>query len=154
MRNQRTRYGFWQFVSDIGGFHDGLRLLVNIIFAPFVSFSFASDFVDKGIYAAKSRIKSDKNSRLLHSTISNLADGQELNTSAKLALERHVENLKTIQSSFWSNLRQSLCSSRSRKSRARAKLYEQNMRQLDIRNLISVTTSYHNFIKSYLTRPQ
>ena len=83
MRNQRTRYGFWQFVSDIGGFHDGLRLLVNIIFAPIVSFSFASDFVDKGVYVAKSRLKINKNQRLLlHSTISNLATGQSLNASA------------------------------------------------------------------------
>ena len=56
-------------MSDIGGFHDGLRLLVNIIFAPIVSFSFASDFVDKGVYVAKSRIESNRDQRLLQSTI-------------------------------------------------------------------------------------
>ncbi len=58
--NQRTRYSFWQFVGDIGGFHDGLKLLVDMFFAPFVSFSFATDFVKKGVYSSKSTDRSDK----------------------------------------------------------------------------------------------
>ena len=41
---QRTRYSFWNLLGDVGGFHDGLFLLVSIFYAPFASLAFSLDF--------------------------------------------------------------------------------------------------------------
>lgn len=86
VQTQRTRYGFWQLISDVGGFHDGLKLLVNIFFTPLFSLSFASDFVDKGVYAMQPSVKTNRIARKLRSAISTLSDGQSLNTDGKLLL--------------------------------------------------------------------
>ena len=43
--NQRVRYSFWELLGDVGGFHDGLFLVVAIVYAPFSAFAFTLDFV-------------------------------------------------------------------------------------------------------------
>ena len=44
MREQkRISYSFWQALGDIGGFHDGLCLLVAIVMRPFSANNFQKD---------------------------------------------------------------------------------------------------------------
>ena len=40
---QRTRYGFWQALGDIGGFYDGLGLIFGSIISNFAATKFLMD---------------------------------------------------------------------------------------------------------------
>jgi len=42
---QRVRYSLWQALGDVGGFHDGLSLLVGILMSPLATLLFKRDFV-------------------------------------------------------------------------------------------------------------
>ena len=41
----RTRYSFWQALGDIGGFHDGLLLLLRYLVAPIAATLFQNDLL-------------------------------------------------------------------------------------------------------------
>ena len=47
----RERYSFWQALSDIGGFHDGLTLLLKLLMMPFARALFNNDLVQGGLHA-------------------------------------------------------------------------------------------------------
>ena len=50
--SQRTRYNFWMALGDIGGFHDGMNLLIGIFMGPISAALFFQSFVDGGVYQA------------------------------------------------------------------------------------------------------
>ena len=52
--SQRTRYSFWMALGDIGGFHDGMNLLVGILMGPLSAALFFQSFVVGGVYEASS----------------------------------------------------------------------------------------------------
>ena len=47
---QRVRYNFWQALADVGGFHDGLKLLVSLFIAPVSSILFENDLLKGKIF--------------------------------------------------------------------------------------------------------
>ena len=49
----RKRYSFWQALGDIGGFHDGLYLLINITMAPLSASMFFNKFVHGKVYSTQ-----------------------------------------------------------------------------------------------------
>ena len=51
---QRQRYTFWAALGDIGGFYDGLNLLISIFLAPLSSALFFNDFVKGSVFYKKS----------------------------------------------------------------------------------------------------
>ena len=51
LRMGRTRYNFWQALGDIGGFHDGLILLVKLLMSSISSIFFFNDVVNKNLYS-------------------------------------------------------------------------------------------------------
>ena len=51
---QRLRYTFWAALGDIGGFYDGLNLLINIFLAPLSSALFFNDLVKGSVFSKKS----------------------------------------------------------------------------------------------------
>lgn len=55
----RKRYSFWDALGDIGGFYDGLRLLIWIFMAPITSIIFTNDTVQGSLFA-----KAHKSNRL------------------------------------------------------------------------------------------
>ena len=40
----RSRYDFWQLLADLGGFYDGLMILVGLFVSPLSAISFMQDF--------------------------------------------------------------------------------------------------------------
>jgi len=58
----RTRYSFWDALGDVGGFHDGLVLLVRFFMAPYSAALFFADFLKNGKFAtrASSKVKHDR----------------------------------------------------------------------------------------------
>ena len=51
---QRQRYTFWAALGDIGGFYDGLNLLISIFLAPLSSALFFNDLVKGSVFTKKS----------------------------------------------------------------------------------------------------
>ena len=49
--NQRKRYSFWQALGDIGGFTDGIRLLVQVFMGPLTGVLFMKDALRDRLYA-------------------------------------------------------------------------------------------------------
>ena len=45
MELKRVRYNFWDALGDIGGFHDGIILLIRILMGPFAAHSFIMDLI-------------------------------------------------------------------------------------------------------------
>ena len=43
----RVRYSFWDALADIGGFHDGLVLLITIVIGPYAAYGFFVELVSK-----------------------------------------------------------------------------------------------------------
>ena len=44
---KRVRYSFWDVLGDVGGFHDGLVLLIRIVVGPFAAHGFFLDLIKK-----------------------------------------------------------------------------------------------------------
>ena len=44
---RRVRYSFWDALGDVGGFHDGLVLLIRIVIGPFAAHGFYLELVTK-----------------------------------------------------------------------------------------------------------
>ena len=42
---KRVRQNYWDALADVGGFHDGLFLIMNSLLAPFVAHRFLMDLV-------------------------------------------------------------------------------------------------------------
>ena len=43
--HKRVRYNFWDALGDVGGFHDGLVLLIRILLGPFAAHRFILDLI-------------------------------------------------------------------------------------------------------------
>ena len=48
---KRIRYNFWMALGDIGGFYDGLRLVLALFMAPIAAIFFENDLLKDSIYA-------------------------------------------------------------------------------------------------------
>ena len=42
---QRVRYNFWQVLADVGGFHDGLTILVSMVIRPIAATFFVNSLI-------------------------------------------------------------------------------------------------------------
>ena len=47
----RTRYNFWTALGDIGGFHDGLTLVIKGIIASIAAISYENDLLKGNLFA-------------------------------------------------------------------------------------------------------
>lgn len=50
---KRKRYSYWEALSDIGGFYDGLKLCINLLNSPLSSLFFFLDLSKGGMFAKK-----------------------------------------------------------------------------------------------------
>ena len=53
----RSRYDFWQLLADLGGFRDGLMMLVGLFVKPLSAISFMQDFSQDSKKQSKSSSK-------------------------------------------------------------------------------------------------
>ena len=60
---QRVRYNFWQVLADVGGFHDGLKILVSMLIKPIAATFFVNSLV-KGSHQEAPLSKKQKRRRL------------------------------------------------------------------------------------------
>ena len=44
---KRVRYNFWDALADVGGFHDGLVLLIRIVIGPYAAHGFFMQLLQK-----------------------------------------------------------------------------------------------------------
>ena len=59
----RKRYSAWEVLSDIGGFHDGVVLIVGYFVSPLVSTLFQVDLLQRTMIARKEQ-QSQRHTRL------------------------------------------------------------------------------------------
>ena len=59
----RKRYSAWEVLSDVGGFHDGVILIVGYFVSPLVSTLFQVDLLQKTMIASKEQ-QSQRHTRL------------------------------------------------------------------------------------------
>ena len=48
---KRIRYNFWTALADVGGFHDGLVLILGLFMSPFAAMMFENDLVKGNLLA-------------------------------------------------------------------------------------------------------
>ena len=66
----RKRYNFWNALENVGGFHDGLCLLVSLVMAPIAATCFENDLVRTGGRFAPTPTPAERrNRRLLAETL-------------------------------------------------------------------------------------
>ena len=59
----RTKYNIWDLLGDVGGFNDGLFLVVSLFMAPLSQLSFVRDYLnDQIVDESKSERKSTHSS--------------------------------------------------------------------------------------------
>ena len=46
----RTRYSFWTALGDVGGFHDGLTLLMKVFMASIAAISYENDLLKGNLF--------------------------------------------------------------------------------------------------------
>ena len=65
---KRIRYNFWMALGDIGGFHDGLFLVLSLFMSPYAATLFENDLMRGNLFnwSLKSRAKKYQN-RLVQS---------------------------------------------------------------------------------------
>ena len=47
---KRIRYNIWMALSDLGGLHDGIFVVINIIIGPLVATAFENDLLRGSIF--------------------------------------------------------------------------------------------------------
>ena len=50
---KRIRYNFWMALGDIGGFYDGLKLLLSFFMAPIAALFYENDLLRHTLFAQK-----------------------------------------------------------------------------------------------------
>ena len=45
--SSRLRYNVWDLLADVGGFHDGMHLVVSIIFGSYSALAFKRELIRK-----------------------------------------------------------------------------------------------------------
>ena len=83
---QRSRYSFWQALGDIGGFHDGLCLIIGLLLEPLSATLFKKDLVKDSVREEKHTADQRRNRRQLAELLSfnyarELSDPQTLTRS-------------------------------------------------------------------------
>ncbi len=59
----RTKYNIWDLLGDVGGFNDGLFLVVSLLMAPISQLSFVTDYLnDQIVDGSKSERQSTSSS--------------------------------------------------------------------------------------------
>ena len=48
--SERKRYNFWDAVGDIGGFHDGIVLIIQVLMAPYSAMMFNIGLTNGTLY--------------------------------------------------------------------------------------------------------
>ena len=149
---QRTRYSFWDALGDIGGFHDGLALLISFFMSSISSALFTKELeksgrVDKTPELTKTEIVAQTRlARLLSSESQHMQIKENY-----LRLFLKTFDFSKIQSSSVMHVvGDFLCRGR-RRARQRQFNY---FKQLDIQQIIANSLSYRAFIRSFLTPSQ
>ena len=56
---QRTRYNIWDLLGDVGGFNDGLMLVLEVLTGAYTAASFTTSFIGQQSFSDNSRIGTD-----------------------------------------------------------------------------------------------
>ena len=152
---ERQRYSFWAALGDIGGFYDGLNLLISIFMAPLSSAMFFNDLVKGSLFTKKSSESLRATGRQAASLFQGQAADENQTESVLLNfLEQLRKHHGTIRSSIVQSLMANVCPCRSRSHRARIKAQEPYASELDVKRLMSNSIGYRSFIRALLTPQQ
>lgn len=83
---ERKRYTFWDVLGDIGGFHDGVILVLYFMMAPYSAKAFFNKFSHNTPYLEKNRSTIKGNT--LSKNLSQDATPQRLNSISFQILEQ------------------------------------------------------------------
>jgi len=149
---QRQRYSFWDALGDIGGFHDGLVLLVSMFMSSISSALFTreleqSNRVDEPPELTKAEIAAQMRLARLLST-----ESQHVSISGNYlrVLMKYFSFSELRKTSLMRVCGDFLCRG---KRRARQRQFNY-FKQLDIQQIVENSLSYRTFIRSFLTRTQ
>ena len=154
-----VRLSFWQALSDLGGFHDGIYVLVKAFIAPIAASLFQSELV-KGIRVDPYAEDEGKKEIKKRETIDNNATWQENQSMQKDKSEEQsminvVKRLEPARVSFFPGVMNCICHS-ARKHKGYWKiqrLVDFKTDQLDIRSIISNAVGVRDFFTSFLSQP-
>ena len=155
-----VRLSFWQALSDLGGFHDGIYVLVKAFIAPIAASLFQSELV-KGIRVDPYAEDEGKKEIKKRETIDNNATWQENQSMQKDKSEEQsminvVKRLEPARVSFFPGVMNCICHS-ARKHKGYWKiqrLVDFKTDQLDIRSIISNAVGVRDFFTAFLSEPQ
>ena len=100
---KRIRYNFWMALADIGGFHDGLFLVLSLFMSPFAAKLFDNDLMRGNVFnwSLNRKKKRDRN-RLVQSLNSPTQQLPILDVHSNMqTLLGHVSHLEVIKLSAW-----------------------------------------------------
>ena len=61
---ERRRYNLWELLGDVGGFHDGLVLLINLFLAPYAAGMFKQSLVNGDHFTKKKESEDNQRKRV------------------------------------------------------------------------------------------
>ena len=79
----RTRYNVWDLLGDVGGFNEGLLIVVSLLMAPYSAFAFKNDYmsaskVDKDSADTGKKSKAFKKSHQYRKTVQALHTTEQM----------------------------------------------------------------------------
>ena len=100
---KRHRYTFWELLSDTGGFHDGLCLIIFLIMSPISSNKFQNDLIDKALRPAELTLAQKKEkqkfARALDQEEHNQRSQEQLNYYEHL--RQAVDGMQMVRVRIW-----------------------------------------------------
>ena len=107
MIEKRTRYTIWDLLGDVGGFNDGLVLVLQILTSAYTAVSFKTQFLASVYYDTNSDARSRRNSHQYSSTIATITEPNSNRLDPAVAqsmFEQALQSASRLKQSFCSNL--------------------------------------------------
>lgn len=136
---ERARYTFWDCLGDVGGFHDGIILVLYYIMIPYSAASFKSHFSNDAKYSKKTSIETQQRQQSLANMWQELETPIRVNKLSLSVLKQLFGQIKKVKTQLWC----SICACLVRRKRwqgvIKSKMVDRMDKHLDIKNLIETS---------------
>mmetsp|Transcript_25843 Transcript_25843/g.34559 ORF Transcript_25843/g.34559 Transcript_25843/m.34559 type:complete len:213 (+) Transcript_25843:929-1567(+) len=159
---KRVRYTYWDVLGDVGGFHDGLLLLLGLVMGPASANHFQNDLVSGGLRDSARSMELKRKSRMVAKQLNESRDGREQDSDSDakglirqtlIDFNKHLERVKISLRENISNFF-CRCVRKHKGVRSVQRLADFKTAQLDITRIISNSISLRDFFRFFLTRQQ
>lgn len=160
----RSRTTVWDLLGNVGGFKEGLMIVVSLLMTPYSEFAFKMDYmannsVDKDSADTSTKAKAFKHSTYYRKTAKALQTEEQMkasfafDTDVKQVFNWALGRSKTLKTTFFEALKQIVCCNKKNRKQ-RMLIVEQIDRHLDLRNIIQSQLTLAMLLKRTLTKDQ